>query len=378
MEYAALPSRRLEMTFLSDLWDLLNSPADEALEKIYHTPSKQWVAQFAPPSTTNLPTVKQSEIVPRKHYITVTAQKTVLPYDRVLFKTFYGAVHSTIIVRDEVGEPRSLSTFASLDPGLTAIDKRAGEKMVQGPRTLLEFAPFQGTQMASTIALLAVEAVDYAKPLLSTLQKISNVAGGTFFSAAAPLAEPLISGIQALTEVADGTGTQIVYAGNLPRNTGIFLVAATDASEFSWTNYGFSSDYTLLEGGVPVNRFAYMVLTIEVAEERPNWMQIPGIRDAESALDRAVRAAGRKIADPKSDEFAKVQDALAACVWECTNNPDLCEADGDRCADLISAKIESYIQRYGKNLKPFAIDRAYGDIPTDGFSLQDIELFPRP
>jgi hypothetical protein len=57
------------MSFLSDFWDLLNSPADEALEKIYHTPSKQWVAQFAPPSATNLPTVKQTEIVPRKHYI---------------------------------------------------------------------------------------------------------------------------------------------------------------------------------------------------------------------------------------------------------------------------------------------------------------------
>jgi hypothetical protein len=223
------------MTFLADLWDVLNSPVDEALEKIYHTPSKQWIAQFAPPSTTSLVTVKQTPIVPRKHYITVTAQKTVLPHDRVLFKTFYGAVHSTIIVRDEAGEAHSISTFASLDSGLTAIDKRAGEKMVQGPRTLLEFAPFQGTQMASTIALLAVEAVDYAKPLLATLQKISNVAGGTFFSAAAPLAEPLISGIQALTEVAGGSGAQIVYVGNLPRNTGIFLVAAIEASGWQIT-----------------------------------------------------------------------------------------------------------------------------------------------
>ncbi len=366
------------MTFLSNFWDLLNSPADEALERIYHTPSKQWVAQFAPPSTTTLPTVNNTEIVPRKHYITVTAQKTVLPYDRVLFKTFYGAVYSTIAVRDEEGEPRSLSTFASLDSGLTAIDKRAGEKMVQGPRTLLEFAPFQGTQMASTIALLAIEAVDYAKPLLATLQKISNVAGATFFSAAAPLAEPLISGIQALMEVAGGTGTQIVYAGNLPHNTGIFLVAATDASSFNWSSYSFASDYTLLESGVPVNRFAYMVLTIEIAEERPNWMQIPAIHDAASALDRAVRAAGRKIADPKSDEAGKVQDALADCVWECMNSPDLCESDGGRCADLISANIDSYIERYSKNIKPFAAEREYGDVPTEGFSLEDVELFPRP
>jgi hypothetical protein len=367
------------MSFLANFWDILTSPADEAIERIYHTPSKQWVAQFAPPKCApKLATATQTPIEPNKHYITVTAQKTVLPYDRVLLKTFYGVVHSTIIVHDDAGEPRSLTTFAGLDPALTAIDKRAGEKMVQGPRTLLEFAPFRGNAMASTIALLAVEAADYAKPLLSTLQKMSDIAGVTFFSAGKALAEPLISGIQALSEVAGGSGTQVVYAGNLPLHTGIFLIAAVNASDFDWSGYSFASDYTLLNHGFPVNQFAYMVVSIEAGEVRPNWMQIPELHEAQTDLDGAVRAAGRKIADTSSEEGAKVADALVAFQWKCLNTPDLCPEDADRVADLLAAKIQDLRRRASSALGPVATRRDVMTAPAPGFSLDDIQLFPRP
>jgi hypothetical protein len=368
------------MTFLSDFWDVLNSPADVALEKIYHSPSKQWVADFAPlASAPNLATAKQDPILPMQHYITVTAQKTVLPYDRILLKTFYAAVHSTIMVHDDSGAVRSMSTFSSLDPSLTAIDKHAGERMIQGPRTLLEFAPFRGSQFGSTIAMLAVEAVNYAKPLLSTLQKLSSVAGVTFFSAAAPLAEPLLTGIQALAEVGGGSGTQVVYAGNLPLHTGIFLIAAAEKSEFDWANYTFASDYTLLERGAPANGFPYMVLTIEASDARPNWRQIPSIQAAEAVLDDAVKAAGRKIAIDGSDERNKVEDALFAFRWQCINCEDLCPADGKRVANLTQQKIEEFIDQSSGGLKTLST-RDIDEIeepPAAGFSLDDIDLFPR-
>jgi len=366
------------MGFIANFWDILNSPADEAIERIYHSPSKQWVAQFAPPKCVpKLATAIQTPILPNKHYVTVTAQKTVLPYDRVLLKTFYAVVHSTIIVHDDAGEPRSLTTFAGLDPALTAIDKRAGEKIVQGPRTLLEFAPFRVTAIGSTIALLAVEAASYAKPLLSTLQKMSDIAGVTFFSVGTALAEPLISGVQALSEVAGGSGTQVVYAGNLPLHTGIFLIAAVNASDFDWSGYTFASDYTLLNHGSPVNEFAYMVVSIEAAESRPNWRQIPELRDAETDLDGAVKAAGRKIVDSSSEECAKVKDKLLAFQWECLRTPDLCEDDAQHVADLVGAKIQRFIQRASVELIPAATGRGDVTAAALGFSLNDIEPFPR-
>jgi hypothetical protein len=369
------------VSFLSGFWDLLNSPVDVALERIYHTPSKQWVADFAPPTAAEPENLKQAvqrvPIVSRKNYITVTAQKTVLPYERILFKTFYAAVHSTIVIHDDAGEAHSLSVFSSLDPALTAIDNRAGEKLVLGPRTLLEFAPFQGAQIGTTIALIAVEAVNYAKPLLSTLQKISNVAGATFFSAAEPLAEPLLTGIQALSEVAGGSGIQVAYAGNLPLHTGVFLVAATDSAGFNWSEYSFGSDYTLLFRGTPVSGFAYIVLTIESADTRPNWRQIPALRDAEKALDNAVKAAGRKIGDEKSDERGKVETALLALQWECLNTPDLCEEDGQRVADMAREKIDSFVRRASAGLSPAAHDRTFRLEDHEPTFLGDIELFPR-
>jgi hypothetical protein len=375
------------MSFLSDFWNTVSSSADTAISRIYHTPSKQWVAQFAPAAAApGLTAVEQIPILPMKHYVTVTAQKTVLPYDRILFKSFYAAVHSTILVRDDSGEVRSLSTFSSLDPALTAIDKHAGERMVQGPRTLLEYAPFRGSQFASTIALLAIEAVDYAKPLLSTLQTLSSVAGFTFFSAAAPLAEPLLTGIQALAEVAGGSGTQIVYAGNLPLHTGIFLVAATDTAAFDWADYSFTADYTLCCRGTPVSGFPYMVLTIAAADARPNWKQIPSLRAAEDALDQAVRSAGRKIAIDGSEEQGKVEDALLAFRWACINCEDLCPDDAARVADLARTSVQDLIAAGAGGLKKLSATRSLDEVSFDapaktapsGFSLDNIALFPRP
>jgi len=370
------------MSFLSDLWNAVSSSTDAAANYLYHSASKQWVAQFAPVAAApNLATANSSPVVPMKHYVTVTAQKTFLPYDRVLFSTFYAAVHSTILMRDDSGVVRSLSTFSSLDPALTAIAKHAGERMVQGPRTLLEYAPFRGSQFASTFALIAVEAANYAKPLLSTLQKLSSVAGATFFSAAAPLAEPLLTGIQALAEVTGGSDTQIIYAGNLPPHTGIFLIAAKDSAAFQWADYSFDSDYTLLCKGTPVTGFAYMVLTIEAGDARPNWKEIPAIRSAEATLDQAVQAAGRKIGDADSPEQNKVADALFVFRLACLDCDDLCPDDAERVADLAQEKVKSLIAAsHSLNLASTrGLDQPAAPLAStpSGFSLGDIQLFPR-
>jgi hypothetical protein len=371
------------MTFLSDLWATVTSSSADALDRMYHTPAKQWVAQFAPPaSASGLAAAQQTPILPMKHYISVTAQKIAVPNARVLFTTFYPAVHSTVLVRDDSGQVRSLSTFSVLDPDLISIDPHAPEKVVQGPRTLLEFAPFLGSQFVSTFALLSVKAVDYARPFLSTLEKLSSLAGVSFFSAAAPLAEPLLTGIQALTQLSGGSGTQIVYAGNLPLHTGIFLVAATDTGGFSWADYTFGPDYTLLSNGAPVADFPYMVLTVESSESRPNWKQIPAIQAAEETLDQAVKAAGRKIAVEGSDERNKVDDALFAFRWACLNCEDLCPDDGERVADLAKARVDALLA--GGVVRPSGIRglEDFGGVLSveapAGFSLDEIPLFPRP
>jgi hypothetical protein len=368
------------LSILGELWTTLNLPAGDAIERFYRSKSKQWVADFAPPSCApKLSTAAQNPLLPNQHYITVTAQKTVLPYDRVLLKSFYGAVHSTFLVHDDAGEPRSLTTFSSIDSTLTALDSHAGERLVQGPRTLLEFVPFRGTAIGSTLALLAVEAVDYAKPLLATLQKMSDVAGVKFFGGTAGvLAEPLIAGIQALSEASGGGGIQIVYAGNMPLRSGIFLLAAAESTGFRWSDYSFASDYTLLKDGMPVADFAYMVVTIETSTERPNWREIPELKEAEANLNAAITSAGRKISDPSSEERAKVENALLALQWACLNTPDLCEGDGGRIADQCKAKIQSYLSRATRGLESMQVFRHGGDRMETAFTLDDIDAFPRP
>jgi hypothetical protein len=371
------------MSFLSDLWSTFASSSDAAIDRIYHTPAKQWVAQFAPPtSAPGLAAAQQTPILASKHYVTVTAQKIAVPNARVLFTTFYPAVHSTVLVRNAAGQVNSISTFSVLDPDLIAIDAHAPEKVVQGPRTLLDSAPFLGAQFVSTFALLSVKAVDYARPFLSTLEKLSSLAGVSFFAAAAPFAEPLLTGIQALTQLSGGAGTQIVYAGNLPLNTGIFLIAATETAGFTWSSYTFAQDYTLLRQGAPVADFPYMVLTVESSDERLNWKEIPALRSAEDALDQAVKAAGRKISVEGSDERNQVDQALYAFRWACLHCDDLCRADALRVADLAQDDVTALLSGGGikapatRSLDDFDVAHARPSAP--GFSLDKIALFPRP
>ncbi len=367
------------MPFLTDLWDFLNLPIDQAIDRMYHTKSKQWVAQFAPASTApQLGTATQVALVPDHHYLTITAQKTVLPFDRVAFKTFYGVVHSTILIRDGSNEPRSITTFQGLDPALTKLDKKAGEKVVTGPRTLLELAPYKGTAIASTIALLAVEAGDYAKPLLSTLQKMSDFAGVKFFEPAHAIVESLITGVQLLAAVTGEAGAQIAYVGNMPSKTGIFLIAATDLASFKWSDYTFAADYTLLKHGRPVEGMAYLVATIEASEERADWREIPTLKAMEASLDAVVRAAGAELAKPKSKAVQKVEEALMALEWSCLNSPDLCKSDGERIADLCREKVRAFIARAGSGLTSSTERGLTGAGVAARFTLDEIDAFPRP
>jgi hypothetical protein len=84
------------------------------------------------------------------------------------------------------------------------------------------------------------------------------------------------------------------------------LIGPTDAATLKWNDYSFLPDYR----GSPVDSFAYIVLTIEAADSRPNWKQISAIRDAERALNDAVKGAGRKIADPNSEGCGKAENTL--------------------------------------------------------------------
>jgi hypothetical protein len=360
------------MTWMSSLWKTLNLPATEAIEFLYRSKGTEWVADSAPPARTEAVEAGEwSPLVANKHYLTVTAQKTVLAYDRVLFTTFYGVAHSTIVLLNEDGEPRSISCFTSLNKDLVSIDKHAGERIVLGPRTLLDSVPFRGSAIGATIALLAVEAVNYSKPLLSTLQKLSDVAGVGFIGAAAAFAEPLVAGMQALSQVSGAV--QIAYAGNLAPHTGVFLMAEIDKQSFDWSKYSFASDYSLLKEEMPVTGASYMVITVESATQRPTYGQIPELKTAEKLLSDAVKAAGSKINDPNAEERRTVEDALASLRWQCLNTTELCDGDGRRIADAAKAKIQQFMTETSGGL-------SRGDEKkTSGFSFDDLEgVWPRP
>lgn len=368
------------MPILKAFLDILNLPVTQAVDEFYHSRTPERVGKFAPAEALVRLDVEPSKpILPEVHYLTVTAQKTVLAYDRVLLKKFYAAAHSTVVMPDGSGEPRAITSFQILSPDLLSLDSNAGTKLVQGPRTLVDAVPVHGNVVGVTIALMSVEASDYSKPLLSTLQKLSDIAGVKYFASASTFAEPLILGIQGLSNA--GQGVQIAYAGNLPMRTGVFLIAQIDAVEFSWSSYTFASDFSLLRRGEPVQDCSYMVVTIEVSTERlrSGYRQIPELMATEKLLDEAVRKANVKIFDPNSEERKAVEIALANMQWACLSTADLCNADGARIAEACTARVRGFMDIAKDGLGSADSDRGTrGDNvahePGPGFNLDDIKI----
>lgn len=362
------------MAWLDSIWSFMNLPVQEAVERFYHGKSADWIAQFAPPEKlAKLDVGDSTAIEPDVHYVSVTAQKTVLAYDRVLLKTFYAAAHSTVVMSDSARQPRAITVFQTLSPDLLALDNKAGQKLVQGPRTLMDTVPFRGSAIGASIALLAVEAADYSKPLLSTLQKLSDIAGMQFFTLAAAYAEPLVLGIQGLS--AAGGGVQVAYVGNLPLRTGVFLIAAIDQAAFDWASYSFSSDYSLLCDGIPVSDTSYMVLTVDVATSRPTWREIPELKAAEATLNAMVLAAKERIFDVDSDERKSVEGALANMQWECLNSPELCTQDGELIAKACKEKVLKFMSLANGGLTELrSTGRPSSQGLQLGFTLKDIHV----
>jgi hypothetical protein len=377
------------MSFFAKLWDLLNSPADVALDRIYRSKSHQWVADFVPPGKfLGKGAADQVGLKPDEDYISVKAQYAVMPYGRIGLDAFYPVIHSTILVGERDGAPRSITVFQGLDESLVALSKNAGTKVVMKQRTLLEQVPYRGNSMPASIALLAVDAADYAKPLLATLQKMSTIAGVKFFDLASTLAEPLFSGIQALTEVASNAA-QVVFVGNIGSKTGVYLIAAVEKKAFDWDDFTVTHDSVLLnKKGDPVDDFAYILVTIEKSNERANWRDIPAIKTAAASLDEAINAGGRRIANHASGEREKVDDALSRLVWACLRSNELCETDSRRIAKLFQDKVGVLIAGLSATFTsaPTSLgedvasdERSFEQMwHTPRFVLEDIDAFPRP
>ncbi len=82
--------------------------------------------------------------------------------------------------------------------------------------------------------------------------------------------------------------------------------------------------------------------------------------------------------DSASAERFKVENALLAFAWACFNTPELCQSDGKYIADLAKKKIEMLIDFASVGLGAPAIARKFVSPVKPGFSLEDLQPFPRP
>jgi hypothetical protein len=225
-------------------------------------------------------------------YVEVTLRRLKILYVRVGTKKFYGAVHSDAGLFHDSGQVVNFKSLISPEE-LKGKDVDAAhlDRVIISNQPLIGPTPYRGGSLQLNLVLLSVKSVDLAGPFLDVLSGLASAAGVSYVSVAQPFLKPLAAGIDLLTGTSGASVREIqVMTALKPLRTGVFVIVRAPSDELSLSQLRVNSDFTLTySDGSPVQKYPYMVVSIESSPTRPDWKGIPDIKKAYDQLVAAVK-----------------------------------------------------------------------------------------
>ena len=104
----------------------------EWLKNLFSEDARSYVAGYVPG--------KGSDIRAHENYLSITVHVLKITKVRKLTKKFYGAVHGSVQIQHEDGNPREFQLFDTLGK-MKEFDPKNLDRIIQGPYKLLKSAP---------------------------------------------------------------------------------------------------------------------------------------------------------------------------------------------------------------------------------------------
>jgi hypothetical protein len=289
-------------------------------------------------------------IAPNEAYLTLTLRSLRIVDVRKALKRFYGAVHSWSSVA-HVGTGRAEFEVVTTPADLRDADAEHLDRVIAMDRPLLGPVPYRGGGLDLELGLFSVMSQDLAGPFLDVLEGMSKAAGVTFVSAARPFIAPLTQGISLLTGSTRNTTLEIGIAKNWEPTTGYYAIIRAPRGLIPPQDVRVADDQHLVDsGGNVLGTYPYVVFSIDASRDRPNWFEIPELKDAYAELNAEVSR-------------GKVQDAeqaFAVFRRKTLTSPDLLFADARVITDKVDAQVKEVLRatqtagREGRPLPPLA------------------------
>jgi hypothetical protein len=283
-----------------------------------------------------------------QHYFRVKLAQMFLRRESAFFTTYYPLAYSTVSALFN-GEPHEVSNVADASR-LTLQQDRRGDYVAKN-FVLSPLMPFGGGNVRIAASLHAVQGRHDLAALADTLGGFAELLIVPELAAAIRIARPLAAGLQKAFADA-GASAHLVYAnsfvgqGSVPGSAtylhdGYIAVIRAPRGEVNVADLHVVSDELRtgpsLQEAVPFVDHDFMLIHIEVREDRDDFNQLRAIREPFDAALNAVQLGDQAQAD------ALYRATIAAVL----RSPELTKADRRRVSAALKADFEEARETIG-------------------------------
>ena len=277
---------------------------------------------------TNLPRVDEG-IVADECYIELFVESLRLKKARRFNSKFNGVVYSFVAL-PRLGDTKAEIASVSKPEKLARVDSSSLDRVITVSKQMMAPVPWRGGVLSLQLGLFSVKAGDVLTPVLEYVTKVSEVAGISFVGAVRPFVPLITQGMDLIAGQKADTAIEVAIDTDLSlKKSGAFAIIAASKASIDVTRISLdSTDNKLLLDGSPLEE-GYCVFSIRRASEKPDFGEIPELREKFEAVQGAIRANKRQDA----------QDALTAFRLATIASPDLISADAKRLVEKVSQRV---------------------------------------
>jgi hypothetical protein len=284
------------------------------------------------------------EVVRDDEYINIFLKSMRVGYSRKGLSTYYGAVHSYISLLHRGGKPakfNAVTTPASLEQ----LDAKRIYNVVNFNKPLLDSIPYRGGNIDLEIGLFSIKTSDLARPFISLLTEMSNLAGVTFISAALPYAASIEKGINLLAGATEESSLEIGISTTYNKiETGYYAVVKAPKNELDVRDIRIGPDFSLTDkDGGSLSDYPYIVFQIFSTKRRDNWFDIPEIAKSYQTLQEDVNKAN----------YANARESLLIFRRSLYTSNDLLRADAEKIFEQVNAETTPLLEAADQAVRSF-------------------------
>lgn len=292
-------------------------------------------------------TAVTTPLVSGQAYVTVRIASLRLPNTRQkIFDRVYGLVHAY----GQLSSPRGADlqfAAATMPSQLAGVDPKNLQNVLSINKAVMGPTPWSGGDLQLQLGLFSVVSENLAGPFLETLTALTDTVGVAFAGAAKPYVDLVKFGVEKFTDASGSVKLEIGLDQTLPNPaTGYFALVAARKDALAGKKFSYDpADFKLLVDGVAYTDKPYLIFAIEASQQRPDWGNIPDIKQSYAALIAAIEKGDRNTA----------QDSLTVFKRLTTISPDLIDADGERLIAKVDALFNKVFAAAGNSAEAVAV-----------------------